>query len=136
MPQETTPLPVVWRSSATEADYEEARVGRVFNHRRPERFPLGIIEVTSEQQIIEAVKLALKRKCRISIRAGGHSWAVWSVRDNAILLDFGKYHDIQFDERTGIAAVTPSTTGQILNGFLLTKGLMFAAGYGFPFCFL
>lgn len=35
------PLPIIWRG---EEAYEEARVGRVFNLRRPDRFPVAVLE--------------------------------------------------------------------------------------------
>lgn len=68
----STALPIIWRESPY---YEEARVGRVFNHRRPERFPDGVVEATSVQDVVQAVQLAKKMKLRVSVRSGGHSWA-------------------------------------------------------------
>lgn len=37
----TDPLPIIWKG---EEEYEEARVGRVFNLRRPKRYPVGVLE--------------------------------------------------------------------------------------------
>jgi FAD/FMN-containing dehydrogenase len=120
-------LPIVWRSS--ESEYEEARVGRIFNLRRADRFPLAVLNVDKESQVIDAVKLAKEKGCRVSVRSGGHSWAGLSLRDNAILLDFGNFHEMSLDEITGIAKVSPSTTSGDLNAFLLPKGRMFAGGH-------
>lgn len=61
-------------------DYERARVGRVFNHRRPSRYPIAVIEPTSEDEVREAIDYARKNDMKIAIRSGGHSWAAWSVR--------------------------------------------------------
>lgn len=61
-------------------DYERARVGRVFNHRRPSRYPKAVIEPSSEAEVIDAVRYARDNSMRISIRSGGHSWAAWSIR--------------------------------------------------------
>lgn len=120
-------LPVLWKSA--EPAYEEARVGRVFTLRRPNRYPLAVVNATEEGHVVEAVKLALEKECRISVRSGGHSWGVWSLRDNAILVDFGNYHEMILDEDTGIVQVSPSTTSGGLNAFLLPKGRMFAGGH-------
>lgn len=120
-------FPIVWRDSSV--FYEQARVGRVFNLRRPERFPLAVIHAKEEQHIVEAVRLARQLGCRISVRSGGHSWAVWSVRDDAILLDFGLYHGLSYDDATGVVKVSPSITGRQLNNFLSTKGRMFPGGH-------
>lgn len=122
-------LPITRRGEASKEEYERARVGRVFNHRRPERFPTAIVEATEEEHIVETVNLAQKEGIRVSIRSGGHSWAAWSVRDNAILIDLGKYKQIEFDESTGIVVVSPSTTGRQLNDVLRQKGLLFPGGH-------
>lgn len=122
-------LPIVWRSEADPTVYENARVGRVFNHRRPERYPVAVVEATEEAHVVEAVRLANEKNCRISVRSGGHSWAVWSVRDEAILIDLGKYQLIDLDESKRVVYVSPSTTGRMLNKVLNEKGLMFAGGH-------
>lgn len=120
-------VPIIWKS--TDPEYERARVGRVFNHRRPSRFPIAVVEVTEEDHVVEAVKLARDNQARVSIRSGGHSWAAWSVRDNAVLIDFGKYKFIDWNEETKIVSVSPSTTGRELNGFLREKGMLFPGGH-------
>ncbi|KAF2111898.1 hypothetical protein BDV96DRAFT_526280 [Lophiotrema nucula] len=122
-------IPVVWNENSSAEQYERARVGRVFNLRRPDRFPVAIVEAEKEEHIFEAVQLARKKDLRISVRSGGHSWAAWSVRDGAILIDLGKYKQIDLDEKTGIVAVSPSTTGQAINSFLGQKSLMFPGGH-------
>lgn len=122
-------LPITWRSDSTVEEYERARIGRVFNHRRPDRFPASIVEATKEEHILQAVQLAQQKGLRISVRSGGHSWAAWSVRDNAILIDLGRYKQIDLDEETGIVAVSPSTTGSMLNSVLDKKGLLFPGGH-------
>ncbi|KAI9732770.1 MAG: hypothetical protein M1834_003708 [Cirrosporium novae-zelandiae] len=121
-------FPIVWKSSNKQA-YEQARIGRVFNHRRPDRYPVAVVEANKFSDIINAVKLAIERRCRISIRSGGHSWAAWSVRDEAILIDFGKYNEVSLDEARRIVSVSPSTTGRVLNGYLSKFGLLFAGGH-------
>ena len=104
-------------------------MGRIFNLRRPNRYPLAVINASEDNHVLQAVKLALQKNCRISIRSGGHSWAAWSLRDNAILVDFGNYHEITFDEVTGIVRVSPSTTSGDLNTFLHPRGRVFAGGH-------
>ncbi|KAF9638572.1 FAD linked oxidase [Lasiodiplodia theobromae] len=122
-------LSVTWKDGSDAHTYEKARIGRVFNHRRPNRYPIAVVEATEESHIAQAVRLAKEKNCRLSVRSGGHSWAAWSVRDDAILLDLGQYKHIDLDETTGIVKVSPSTTGRMLNGFLSTKGLLFAGGH-------
>lgn len=109
--------------------YEEARVGRVFNHRRPDRVPYGIVEAESVQDVADCIKFAKDSKLRISIRSGGHSWAAWSVRDDALLVDLGNLKCLEFDASTSIAKVSPSTTGCVLNEYLARHGKMFGGGH-------
>src|SRR6187402_3375814 len=109
---------VIWRDSPA---YEEARIGRVFNHRRPNRYPHGVVEATCLEDIKHAVRLAKSKSLRVAVRSGGHSWAAWSVRSEAILIDLGKFNFIEYDEVSSIAKVSPSTTGRILNEYLITK---------------
>jgi len=122
-------LSIVWRDKADSEVYEEARVKRLFNHQRPKRYPLAIVFVKTESEIVDAVKLAIEKKCRVSLRSGGHSWPAWSVRQDAILVDLGDYSEIVLDENTGIVRVSPSTTGKDLHGYLFTKGRVFSAGH-------
>ena len=121
-------LPIVWRHDDPCA-YDQARVGRVFNHRRPERYPLAVVEASTEQHVVQAVKLARENNCRVSVRSGGHSWAAWSVRDNAILVDLGKLNLIDFDMAKQIVRVSPSTTGRQLNALLADEGYIFPGGH-------
>ena len=122
-------LPIIWRETADPEIYEQARVGRVFNRRRPNRYPLAVVEAENDEHVQQAVKLAKQLGVRVSIRSGGHSWAAWSVRDNAILIDLGKLKQISVDEDAMIATVSPSTTGSTLNEALAARGLMFCGGH-------
>lgn len=123
-------MDIVWRDTADNAVYEEARVGRVFNHRRPSRFPHAVVKARCEQDIVNAVKLAAERKCRVAVRSGGHSWAAWSVRDGSILIDLGNYKKVEVDAKNQVAKATPSMTGRELNSVLIKEhGLMFPGGH-------
>ncbi|EED22632.1 FAD binding oxidoreductase, putative [Talaromyces stipitatus ATCC 10500] len=123
------PLSIIWRGQVNESVYEEARVKRIFNCQRPTRYPQAIIFAKTESDIINAVNLAIDQKYSISIRAGGHSWPVWSLRDDTILMDLGCLSDISLDEETGVVRVSPSTTGKELSDYLHAKGRTFPVGH-------
>ncbi|KAF4960824.1 hypothetical protein FGADI_657 [Fusarium gaditjirri] len=97
--------------------HESARVGRVFKHRRPRRRPIAIAEPTDEAQIIEAVKLAMSLKFRVSVRSGGHSWAAWSGGTVRMLCLVGSYCKVAWG---GIAryriSLTPALTDTDMAG--------------------
>jgi FAD/FMN-containing dehydrogenase len=102
--------------------YDEARFARVFNARRPERDPAAVLLAESEDDIVEGVRLARDRGWKVAIRAGGHSFPAWSVRDGVLLIDLGAFRETAFDESTGIVSVTPAVTCGELNAYL--------SGYG------
>jgi hypothetical protein len=56
-------LRVVWRDKVAHEEYEAARVGRVFNQRRPTRLPVAVAEPNDEAEIVQAVKLAISVNC-------------------------------------------------------------------------
>ncbi|CVL12403.1 hypothetical protein FPRO06_04806 [Fusarium proliferatum] len=119
-------FPIIWRGDVS---WERARVGRVFNHRRPSSQPLAVVEATREDHIVEAVRLARTLGARVSVRSGGHSWAAWSVREGAILIDLGKYHEFLLDDSTGVLQASPSMTGRMVNKLLGLRGRMFPGGH-------
>jgi 2-desacetyl-2-hydroxyethyl bacteriochlorophyllide A dehydrogenase len=113
-----------------DSGYEEARVGRVFNSRRPQRYPAAVLLAETERDLVEGVRLALERGWQVAVRAGGHSWAAWSVRDKALLIDLGRYKEILYDVGTSIVTVTPSVKGgDELDPFLAVHDRFFAGGH-------
>lgn len=123
------PLSIVWRGQENESLYEEARVNRVFNCQRPKRYPRAIVSAKTESDVVKAVKLAIDQKCSVSVRAGGHSWPVLSLRDDSILVDLGNFSEISFDEKTSIVSASPSTTGKELSDYLHTRNRIFPVGH-------
>lgn len=125
-PQVSEFFPIVWRSDIA---YERARIGRVFNYRQPSRYPVAVVEAAHVGHVVEAVQLANRLGCRVSVRSGGHSWAAWSVREGSILIDLAKLYAFDLDEQTGVLRVSPSFTGQMVNKLLGDRGLMFPGGH-------
>jgi FAD/FMN-containing dehydrogenase len=116
-----------WRG---EPGYEQARVGRIFNHRRPDRFPAAVLQARSEEDVVAGVRLARDRGLTVSVRAGGHSWAAWSLRDDALLIDLGDLRELTYDPLTGIATAAPATQGGAeLTPFLTSQGRVFPGGH-------
>lgn len=117
---------IIWRS---DDEYEHARIGRVWNQRSVDRFPLAVVKATEKSHVVEAVRLAAEKGCRVAVRSGGHNWAASSVRDNSVLVDLENLHEMSFDETTGLATVSPSIESAELNNFLFPKGRWFAGGH-------
>ncbi len=114
-----------------EPGFAEACYGPIFNARRPlERVPAAVLAATSEQDVIDGVRLARDRGWHVSVRAGGHSWAGWGVRDDALLIDLAGLNEIELDSDTGHATASPSTRGGLeLAQFLDARGRMFTGGH-------
>jgi FAD/FMN-containing dehydrogenase len=111
-------------------EFEQARVGRVFNARRPDRQPAAVLLAETDDDIVNGVLLARNNGWPVAIRSGGHSWAAWSVRDDTLLIDLGLLRDISFDVETGIVSARPAVTGgDELDPFLEQHGRFFNGGH-------
>lgn len=120
-------MDVIWRG---DDGLREAAYGRVFNARKPDRAPTGVAFPESDADVVEAVRLARERGLQVSVRSGGHSWAAWSVRDEALLVDMGRMREISYDPDTGIAIANPAVKGgQELTPFLDAHGRIFPGGH-------
>ena len=113
-----------------EPGYEQARVGRVFNARRPDRFPAAVLLAADEDDVITGVRLAAERGWTVSVRSGGHSWAVWSLRDDALLIDLGGMRDMAYEPASGVVSARPAVQGGLeLAPFLAERGRAFPGGH-------
>lgn len=120
-------LDIVW---SHESGFMDLAYRRVFNHRRPTRVPLAVVKIHCEDDIVNAVKLANLLDARVSVISGGHSWAAWGVRDEAILIDLGDFKSIVFNDDTQTVVASTSVTGRILNKYLIEeKGRFFPGGH-------
>lgn len=114
----------------TDPAWDDARVGRVFNGRRPDRQPDAVLLAASVADVQRGVQLANQRGWTVAVRSGGHAWAAWSVRDGGLLIDLGALDDISYDEATGIASAGPATKGgEVLSPYLEERGRFFNGGH-------
>ena len=129
---ETPALPIVRRGSIASSEFHSLIWDRIFNTiQDPNRLPRAIITPTHPSHIQAAVRLAAAENCQVSVRSGGHSWAAWSVRADAILLDLADLHggEIVYDDASGVVSCGPAVTGRVLNRWLEAKGRFFAGGH-------
>ena len=113
-----------------DADWDDARVGRVFNGRRPDRQPDAVLIAATVDDVCRGVLLAKERGWTVAVRSGGHAWAAWSVRDGGLLIDLGALRSIGYDESNEIVAAGPATKGgDELSPFLEERGRFFNGGH-------
>jgi FAD/FMN-containing dehydrogenase len=114
----------------SDPDFDDARIGRVFNGRRPDRHPTAVLFAATDADIVAGVRLAIENGWSVSVRSGGHSWAAWSVRDDALLIDLGGLRDMEYSDESGVVSVRPAVMGgDELDPFLETHGRFFNGGH-------
>jgi FAD/FMN-containing dehydrogenase len=114
----------------TDAGFDAAVFSRAFNLRRPARRPAAILRAADVADVVAGVRLARRSGWQVAVRSGGHSWAAWSVRDNALLIDLAAFNQISYDETTGMVTAGPAVRGGTdLDPFLASRGRFFAAGH-------
>jgi hypothetical protein len=113
----------------SEEGYDEARIARIYHASHPDRHPAAVLVAATEQDVVEGVRLAIERGWKIAVRAGGHSFPVWSLRDDTLLVDLGGLKELTYDAATGIVSASPAIQGgHELNSFLAEQGRFFATG--------
>lgn len=117
-----------WRIGDT--GFTDASTSRVFNHRRPARRPAAVLRAADVADVVAGVKLAARQGWRIAVRAGGHSWAAWSIRDDTLLIDLAMFTAMSYDDATGLVAVGPAVRGGLdLDPYLAERGRFFSVGH-------
>lgn len=112
------------------AGFEEAAVSRVFNRRRPAARPGAVLRAASVADVAAGVRLARAEGLKVAVRAGGHSWAAWSLRDDTLLIDLADFTAMSYDDETGIVTAGPAVRGGLdLDPFLASRGRFFAGGH-------
>src|SRR6476661_1051015 len=101
-----------------DAGYEDALADAVWNARKPDRKPAAIVKAQSENDVVEAVALAREVGQIISVRAGGHAWTAYPVRDGGLLIDMSALTGIAYDDSTHTVSIQPGVRSQDLATFL------------------
>ena len=113
-----------------DAGFGDAAVSRIFNQRRPSRRPAAVLRPADVADVAAGVRLAAAAGLRVAVRAGGHSWGAWSLRDDTLLIDLAAFTGMGYDEATGTVTVGPAVRGGMdLDPFLAARGRFFAGGH-------
>ena len=110
-------------------DYEQARRAPGWNEIKPERYPERIVQVASEDDVIEAVNFAREQHMKVSIRGGGHNWCAAALQEGGILLDLSRLNKVEIDPEARVATAEPVVTNRYLARQLAEHELAFPVGH-------
>jgi FAD/FMN-containing dehydrogenase len=63
---------------------------RNWNQLLPERYPELIVRVSSDLDVVEAVKFARENGLKLAVRGGGHAWCATPLRNGGMLIDLSR----------------------------------------------
>ncbi|GJL49948.1 MAG: oxidoreductase [Nitrospirales bacterium] len=116
-------------TTSTDPRYEQLRRNLIWNQLTPTRYPQLVVQVASENDVVEAVQYARANNMKIAVRGGGHSWIGLPLCDGSLLIDLGRLTQVAINLHTRTATIQPAVTGQALNQQLAAHGLAFPIGH-------
>ncbi|KAF9888893.1 hypothetical protein FE257_008263 [Aspergillus nanangensis] len=117
-------MSITRRNDTDEDRFAQISLKGVFNGRVPPRVPRAVVRVSSLDDVLAGVALAIREQCGLAVRSGGHSLPVWSLQEDSVLLDLGGWKKVDIDLPEGRAMVTPAVTSKELNDALAPRGLV------------
>ena len=110
--------------------FDAAARSRIFNARQPARRPAAVLRAEGEADVAAGLRLARAEGLKVAVRAGGHSWPAWSLRDDTLLIDLAAFTAMSYDDETGIVTAGPAVRGGLdLDPFLAARDRFFAGGH-------
>ena len=119
--------------TAGQADYDSARKTVSL---RSDRRPLAIVQAHCADDVAAAVRFAHEQDLLLAVRSGGHSIALQSVVDDALVIDLSAMKRVDIDPATQTARVEPGATSGDLawpaheHGLALSTGDTQSVGMG------
>lgn len=115
---------------AGDPGFEAEATSGLFNARLPSRRPKAVLRASGVADIVAGVRLARRSGWQVAVRAGGHSWDAWSLRDGTLLIDVTELDDLSYDAASGIATVGAGLRGGLdIDPFLESHGRFFPVGH-------
>jgi FAD/FMN-containing dehydrogenase len=116
-------------TTVEDSHYEALRSSMVWNRLVPQRRPRIIVQAANENAVGEAVRFARSNGMKVAVRAGGHNWVGFALRDDSLLIDLGRLKNVSLDRDTRIAVIQPAATSRDFNRRLAAEGLAFPVGH-------
>jgi len=115
-------------TSRGEAGYERARLGLLWNGRKPDRFPQIVVQAMDVSDVQTAVRFAAANGMRVSPRGGGHHFSGISLQDSMVV-DLAALDTLRVDAEERTAVAGPGVTNSRLAAALTEHGLAFPVGH-------
>jgi FAD/FMN-containing dehydrogenase len=112
---------VYWRGDPA---YEATRGGNAYRANKPKRFPQVIVQPSTDQDVIAAVKFAGQHGLKVTTRSGGHSWSSAHIRDDCLLIDMSRMQTVEIDARASTLWTSPGVIGSVINAQLKPHNLI------------
>ncbi|MFQ3250206.1 MAG: FAD/FMN-containing dehydrogenase [Glaciecola sp.] len=90
--------------------------------------PSLIVQVTKEQDVVNAVNFARKHGILLAIKSGGHNIAGKALVDGGLVIDFGKLTTVTVDAQQQTARVLPGATLADVDKATQQHGLLVPTG--------
>ena len=107
------------------AEYDDARQTVQLRNRAR---PLAIVRARSESDVAACVRFAQQHDLLLAVRSGGHSVALQSVVDDALVIDLSEMKRVVIDPDARTARVQPGATSGDLAGPAHEHGLALSTG--------
>lgn len=118
------------------ADQDSYDTARKTVSLRSDRHPLAIVQARCPDDVAAAVRFAHEHDLLLAVRSGGHSIALQSVVDDALVVDLSLMKRVEIDPATHTARVEPGATSGDLawpahaHGLALSTGDTHSVGMG------
>ena len=110
-------------------EYEGARRATCRNRHLPDRYPDVIVQATTEEDVVAAIRMAAASGWKVGVRSGGHSFSCNHVREGGMLLDVSRLNDVTIDATGMVATAGPGCRSNELDDLLAERDLFFPVGH-------
>jgi FAD/FMN-containing dehydrogenase len=100
-----------------------------WNQLRPERYPDVIVQVSSDLDVVEAIKFAGEAGLKVAVRGGGHAWCGTPFRNSGMLIDLAQLTEVKIDPVARTAAIQPIISNRDMMRKLEPYDLAFPVGH-------
>lgn len=97
-------------------------------NRAIQKYPCSIFYCTNTNDVIFALRLALKNGCDFRIRGGGHNYEGYSLENKYLIIDISRLNNIKINYETNLIKIGAGINNSALYNYLGEKGYPFPGG--------